>query len=393
MRYYSEAVFFDPDSGVEVSCFTNITDTYRTQQRWNFRMPLRITYIETDFDLVVGANNVIVKLYKNGVLYYQFTANLNEDVHNVIGEKLYLYEGDLYQFTAESNFSSSLRRGIRFIGEYNPTPDGKILYETPTTFFNAITTSQSASSLYAGNVGNQFYYEDYNQAFITGAVIAHDSAVVATGTLRIFENGVQVDSQSYTVSPRLEETYVSLVRPFWSKIGVRISITLTDSNNSGDNASIKLVGYRRELKGNRQFRAILYGGETPPNTNADIAIPAWTETTPNEWILMAKPRLKAKNIIGAEGANGVRLGATVGDSLGNFFDNNNGFLDSIISASLNHQFRESEIEELVNNDGELCSYLELDTKYRLFVRTTQADLQVGARVLFEQPLRHRLYYT
>lgn len=391
MRYYSEAVFFDPDISVEVTCYTNVDPVYQAQQRWNFRNPLRITYIETAFDLASGSNTVTVKLYKNGTLYYTLVVGQNEDSHNVIGEKLILQEGDLYQWTAEANFSSSFIKKIRFIGEYDPI-DNRILYETPTTFFAAITTSQSASSLYAGNTGNQFYYEDYNQAFITGAVIAHDSAVVATGTLRIFENGVEVDSQSYSVTPRLEETYVRLLRPFWAKIGVRISLTITDSNNSGDIASVKLVGYRRELKGNRRFKAILYGGETPPSTAADIAVPDWNETLPTDWLTLAKPRLKAIEIIGAEAANSVRLGATVGDTTGQYFDLNNGFLDSIISAALNHQFRESEIEELVNNDGTLCSYLEVATKYRLFVRTSQANLQVGARVLFEQPLRHRLAY-
>lgn len=391
MRYYSEALFFDPDIGVEVNCYTNVNPVYQVQQRWNFRSPLRITELETDFAIASGAQNAIVRLYINGVLAYSTTVDQNITSVNVVGEKLILQQGDLYQFSVETNYSSSFIRSIWFIGEYNPI-DGKILYESPTTFFSAITTSQSASSLYNGNVGNQFYYEDVNQAFITGVVIAHDSAVVATGTLRLFENGVEIDSQSYTVSPRLEEVYIPIVRPFWSKIGVRLSCTITDSNNSGDIASIKFVGYRRELKGNRQFRAILYGGETPPNTTADTAVPDWNEDTPANWRTLSKPRLKAKNIIGAEGANSVRLGGTVGDDLGNFFDLNNGFLDSIISSSLSHQFRESQIEELVNNDGDLCSYLEVNKIYRLFVRTTQANLQVGARVLFEQPLKHRLYW-
>lgn len=391
MRYYSEALLFDPDVGVEVFCYTNVDPVYQVYQRWNFRNPLRLTYLETDFSFAIGANEAIVKMYKNGSEYYSRTIVFGEEKINVIADKLILNEGDLYRFSVETNYSSSFVRKVRFIGEYNPI-DGKILYESPTTYFSAITTSASASSLYNGNVGNQIYYEDTNQAYITGVVIAHDSAVQASGTLKIYEDGVEVDSQSYLVSPQLEETYVALDNPFWTKIGRRISFTITDSNNSGDIASIKLIGYRRELKGNRKFRSILYGGETPPSTTPDIAVPDWNETSPINWTPLAKPRLKPKNIIGAEGANGVRLGGTIGDDAGNYFDYNNGNLDAIINASENVQFREATITNVPNDDNDLFTYLEIDKVYRLFVRTAQANLQVGARILFEQPLRHRIKY-
>jgi hypothetical protein len=265
MRYTSEPVIVIAGNGSAVIPYTNGATTNQVQQRWTSRSTLSVKRFVV-YCTTAATYEIKMFLVPNGtaVSTRTFVAGAaSNNIINVISDNIRIKQDQLYVFSLEANAVVN-QAVIYFIGEYTPI-NNRLLYEGPTMYNQDATPAVGLTYLWV-ILGNEVYYDDVNNSFIQGFLLAVNATVGAkTGNILVYEDANLTMTIPFSIAGVLREYYVAIPTPFWSKQGVRYSYGVADLNTAGT-AQIRPVGYRRQMEGRRVFTYMMTGRQVG-NTN------------------------------------------------------------------------------------------------------------------------------
>lgn len=284
---------------------TVVTGTYNGCRSYTYlnRQPLIIQgmqwgsdldTIPSIFSVIFVKNNIVTNLEASAVFLNSILQrNVPQKTLMPAGEKIILNYGDTYGFTMADSQNRTNEMWFNIFGYYYT--DDKIYYESPVLFaWQPVPNFNVDTGLTIQETGKIIIYEDVNPVFITHVVFGRAEQGSDTSTIvgTIFRNGLTVSqSPSFDVTSAVGERVVELTTKFWLKQGDEWEIDLLDSQNRDYEWSVRLIGYRREMKGIYRFskQDVYFGYNLSNNTMVDTYINPIGSAYSGKWFYPPDP--------------------------------------------------------------------------------------------------------